>query len=114
MSRPKVRHASLDAVVAQQLLTLFGTVRNAHTRLGLSLDVPYMTFYRAMAGNDITREQQDVILERWELWRKTFMHPDCPPDDELTLHPIDKEILPEWSHIPPETGKRSPTRSGKS
>lgn len=109
MSRLKSRTVYLSPDTIRQLQLLFGTVINVHRRLGLQLDVPYNTFYRAMNFQPITPHHRDCIERRWARWRELYLPAGCPKDADLALHTIDLNLEPEWKthHHPPSRSRRA-------
>ncbi len=88
----------LDHDSISRIKNLFGSIKNAHRILGLQLDVPYMTFYRAMQFLDITPVQRDMIVRRWEKWRSIYLVHECPMNADMQLNPMDPELEPEWKN----------------
>lgn len=72
MNRPRVRTENLPPELGQEILTLFGTHRNALRRL--SLDLRDHTFYVALRGEPVTEEVADLIQDAWRSWKRQYLH----------------------------------------
>jgi hypothetical protein len=102
MSRPVQRTATLPHDVISGIRDLFGTINNAHRKLGLQLDVPFNTFYRAMQFQVVTPAQVEAVCSRWARWRSWYMNPSVPDNADLQLNPHDQELEPAWTNGQPK------------
>lgn len=85
MSRPKTRVNVLDGELQTQIRTLFGTIQNAHDRLGLLKAMSYSGFYRAMNNVPISDTQREQIVEAWNKWCRTFTGDEQPLSQTFTV-----------------------------
>jgi hypothetical protein len=75
---------------------LFGTVMNAHRRLGLENSVPYQHFYRGMHFETITPKHKELIEEAWQRWQYLYLRPEVPPSDNFTITLDNRDVCPTW------------------
>lgn len=85
MGRATIRTQTVSLDVINPMRTLFGTIKNAHQRLGLSGTVDYASFYRAMHFKPVTPEHRDAIEEAWTTWRSMFIDEDVSEATDFTL-----------------------------
>lgn len=65
LGRPRIRTATLDSSVADQLLSAFGTSTNAYRQLSLSPAMSFPQFRRAIEGLLISEQNARVIGQAW-------------------------------------------------
>lgn len=66
MARPVIRRYRLETREAAVILRLFGTLANAHARLGLQkLGLSYSTFYRVIKCRPSTEEHVGLVSDAW-------------------------------------------------
>jgi hypothetical protein len=96
MSRNVIRTASLSLDDIGRIVDLFGTIANAHRRLGLEAIVPYQHFYRAMHFQSITPKHKEEIEGAWERWQFLFLAGYVPPSCDLTVNTMNRDEVPDW------------------
>ena len=96
MGRTAVRTREVLRDRVEQILTLFGTIKNAHRRLGLEGLVAYHNFNRALHFYTISPEDKDAIDQAWERWRKLFLVRNVPQSTDFTLTPELAAEYPSW------------------
>jgi hypothetical protein len=72
-----IRTALLHRDKQQDILALFGTVKNAWRRLRMSR-IDYQVFHRALSGYTVTPEQVEIIEFAWEQWKFHYLRTDYP------------------------------------
>lgn len=65
LGRPRIRTATLDPSVADQLLGAFGTSTNAYRQLSLLPGISFPQFRRAIEGLLISEQHARVIEQAW-------------------------------------------------
>lgn len=106
MARPPIRTTTLIIDDINRILAIFGTVMNAHRRLGLESLVTYPHFYRAMHFCPIVPRHKQEIEEAWQRWQDLFLRPGVPPSDDLTVTTENRDAWPEWHNAWEESPSR--------
>lgn len=96
MGRTAVRTRELLRDTVEQMLNLFGTIKNAHRRLGLDGVVAYHNFNRALQHYTVSQEDKDKIDEAWDRWKELFLVRSIPKSSDFTLSPELINELPAW------------------
>jgi hypothetical protein len=82
--------------IIERMLTVFGTIKNAHRVLGLEDTMTYANFYRAMNFYTVRAEDKVLIEEAWQRWLELFTRPEIPVHQQLTLTPESRATFPGW------------------
>lgn len=96
MGRNVTRTAELSLDLVQQITGLFGTIKNAHTHLGLEGLVPYHALYRALQFLPVKPTEREVIEHAWARWRELYLRPETPPSADLKVTALVMDEYPKW------------------
>lgn len=93
MGRHQIRTQRIDRDMRADMLSLFGTARNAYRVLRLT-ELPYSDFYRALAWEQVKPETAEVIEFAWAQWSARFLQATRP-----TYPNADRFQFPIWDHL---------------